>query len=238
MANKKETKRGGFYFTAEGKPMLSVTEILKVIDRPALRYWFGQEVFYAMVKNPSLNEKEALSAPYQSSQKSASRGTTVHSIVEVFKTTYKEGGFDTWLASLPEDFRGYGEAFYKFMQEVKPHIIEQEKTVFDNVNRVAGTLDMYAKIGDAFYVLDVKTGKSVYPESELQLSAYANMLRSEGKKVDAIAVLLLETGNDKKPTGNFVFKTATENLEVFLHAKALYEWMNKERLIKAGYLTG
>lgn len=211
--------------------MLSVTEILKVLDKPALRYWYGQEVFYAMVKNPSLNEREALAAPYQTGQKAAARGTTVHSIVEAYKTTGQE------LSGIPEEFQKFATAFYKFMNEVKPEIIEQERTVFDPVNRIAGTLDMYAKIGDKMYVLDIKTGRDIYDESELQLSAYAHAMRLEGKPVDSIGVVLLEIGADKLPTGNFKFATRTENHATFLHVKAVYEWQQREKLIKAGYLT-
>lgn len=225
-----ELRRGAFYWL-DGKPMLSVTEVLKVIDKPALRYWYGQEVYYAMLQDPSMREQEALAAPYKTSKGAAARGTTVHSIVEAYKQTGAK------LDGIAEEFQGFATAFYKFMEEVKPEIIEQEKSVFDHENRVAGTLDMYAKVGDQFYVLDVKTGKGIYPESEIQLSAYAHMLRAEGKPVDAIGVILLEIGEDKLPTGNYQFATRTENHSVFLNAKALYEWINREKLIKAGYLS-
>lgn len=225
-----ELRRGAFYWK-DGVPLLSVTEILKIIDKPALRYWFGQEVYYAMLKDPSLKEQEALAAPYQTSKGAAARGTTVHSIVEAFKQN------GTRLDGIPEEFQGFATAFYKFVDEMKPEIIEQEKTVFDLDHRVAGTLDMYAKIGDSFYVLDIKTGKGIYPESEVQLSAYAHMLRAEGKPVQSIGVVLLEIGEDKLPTGNYQFAPRTENHEVFLNTKALYEWINREKLIKAGYLS-
>lgn len=226
----KDQKRGNFYWL-DGKPYLSVTEILKIIDRPALRYWFGQEVYYAMVKNPTLNQQEALSAPYTNSKSATNRGTTVHSIVEAYKTTGQQ------IDSIPDDYKGFATAFYKFMNEIKPRIIEQEKTVFDHKNRVAGTLDIYCEIGGKFHVTDVKTGKDIYAESELQLSSYAQMLRLEGKPVDYISVLLLEVGPDGLPTGNYKFALRTEQYEAFLHAKALYEWQNREKLIKLGYLV-
>jgi len=225
-----ELRRGAFYWM-DGKPMLSVTEILKVIDKPALRYWFGQEVYYAMLKDPSLKEAEALAAPYQTSKSAANRGTTVHSIVEAYKRT------GAVLDGIPEEFQGFATAFYKWVNDVKPEIIEQEKSVFDDTNKVAGTLDMYAKIGDKFYVIDIKTGKDIYAESEIQLSAYAHMLRAEGKPVDGIAVCLLEIGDDKMPTSNYKWAIRTENHAVFLNTKALYEWINRDKLIKAGYLS-
>lgn len=228
--NQKDQRRGQFYWI-DGKPLLSVTEILKVIDKPALRYWFGQEVYYAMLKDPSLKEAEALAAPYQTSKGAAARGTTVHSIVEAYKKTTVR------LEGIPEEFQGFATAFYKWVDMVNPEIIEQERTVFDHDHRIAGTLDMYARIGDKFYVIDIKTGKDIYAESEIQLSAYAHMLRTEGKPVDGIAVCLLEIGEDKKPTGNYKWAIRTENYQVFLNTKSLYEWINREKLIKSGYLV-
>lgn len=227
---RQELRRGAFYWL-DGKPMLSVTEILKVIDKPALRYWYGQEVYYAMLKDPSMKEQEALAAPYATSKGAAARGTTVHSIVEAYKQTGAK------LEGIAEEFQGFATAFYSFMEQVAPEIIEQEKSVFDTENRVAGTLDMYAKVGDKFYVIDIKTGKDIYPESEIQLSAYAHMLRAEGKPVDGIAVCLLEIGEDKLPTKNYKWAIRTENHKVFLNTKALYEWINRDKLIKAGYLV-
>lgn len=226
----KDINKRGIFYWKDNVPYLSVTEILKIIDKPALRYWFGQEVFFAMTKNPALNEKEALAAPYASSNTAKARGTTVHSIVEAYKQT------GAVLDGIPEEFQGFATAFYKFMKEVNPEIIEQEKSVFDHKHKIAGTLDMYAKIGDSLYILDIKTGKDIYSEVELQLSAYAHMLREEGKKVDNIGVVLLEIGEDKKPTGNYKFAPRSEQHEAFIHAKALYEWQNREKLIKLGYL--
>ena len=227
-SNQKDLRRGIFYWK-DGKQYLSVTEILKIIDKPALRYWFGQEVYYAMVKDPTLNEAAALSAPYQTSESAKNRGTTVHSIVEAYKASGKR------LEGIPEEFQGFATAFYKFMDEVKPEIVEQEKTVFDEEHKIGGTLDMYCKIGNSMYVLDIKTGKDIYSEVDLQLSAYAHMLRLTGTKVDNIGVVLLEIGDNKRPTGNYKFAQRTERHDIFLHVKALYEWQNREKLIKLGY---
>lgn len=230
MNNLKGNRRGGFYFKGN-EPYLSTTEILKIIAKPALAYWYGQEVFYAMVKDPTIDEKTALSAPYASSRSAMSRGTTVHSIVEAYKATGLE------LEGIPPDFHLYAQAFYQFMKDHSVEIIEQEKTVFDTEHKVAGTLDMYCKIGNSLHVLDIKTGKDIYNEVGLQLSSYAHMLRLENKKVDNISVLLLETGADKLPTGNYKFAIQTEDHDAFLAAKKLYEWAYQEKLIKAGYLN-
>ena len=69
--DQRNDRRGGFYWV-DNKPYVSVTTALSVIDKPALRYWFGKQVYLAMTKDPTLNEKAALSAPYQMSDKAKS----------------------------------------------------------------------------------------------------------------------------------------------------------------------
>lgn len=229
MPNQTDLRRGGFYWL-NNKPYLSVTEVLKIINKPALGYWFGREVYRAMIVNPSLDERSALAAPYQVSSSAKSRGTTVHSIVEA----YKQRG--TVLDGISEEFQKYATAFYQFMHDHQVDIIEQEKSIFNDEHQIAGTLDMLNKIGDHIHITDVKTGKDIYAEARLQLSAYAFMLRQQGIHVDEISILLLETGEDGKPTGKYKFQTVEEDFEAFLAAKTLYMWNDKEKLIKLGYL--
>lgn len=227
--NLKQTRRDDFYRKEDGTLYISTTSILKVINKPALVYWFGREVYRALLKDPTLDEKTALAAPYAASGSARSRGTTVHSIVEAYKQT------GAILTGIPQEFQGYASAFYQFMADHKVDIIEQEKTIFDDENKVAGTLDMYNKIGDHFHVTDVKTGKDIYDEVRLQLSSYAHMMRLAGHPVDEISVLLLETGEDGLPTGKYKFQTVEEDFDAFMAVKKIYEWSNKEKLLKVGY---
>ena len=106
--NLKSQKRGGFYWKEE-KPYVSVTEILKVINKPALMYWHGEQIYWAMVKDPTLPKEIAMRAPYEVSDKAKSRGTTVHSIVEAYKYTGGE-------IEVAEEFKGYQDAFSKFRE--------------------------------------------------------------------------------------------------------------------------
>lgn len=229
MVNLTSNRRGGFYFDGT-TPYLSTTEILKIIAKPAIAYWMGREVYRAMIKDPSMDEKTALSMPYMTTDSAKTRGKTVHSIVEAYKTTGEV------ISTVPDEFKGYATAFYQFMKDHNVGIIEQEKTVFDKENMVAGTLDMYNKIGGSLHITDVKTGKDIYDEVRLQLSSYAKMQRDSGKQVDEISVLLLETGQDGLPTGKYKFQTLEEDFDAFLACKKLYTWQNKEKLLKIGYL--
>jgi len=223
MSNLKNERRGGCYWTDQ--PYLSVTNILSVIDRPSLRYWFGQQVYLAVVANPSLNEQEALSAPYKVSDKAKDRGTTVHSIVEA----YKAGVFDID-DKVMDEYTGYAKAFKAWVTDMKPEILENEKTIFSPLG-YAGTLDMLAKIGGVTTIVDIKTGKDIYPEANLQVSAYLEALRdTKGDKVASNGSILL-----LMPTGHYKYQQANDEFKAFMACKTLYEGLNREKLEKIGY---
>jgi len=219
--NIKNKKRAGFYWV-DNKPFVAVTEVIKILDKPALRYWFGKEVFLAMAKDPTLNEKEALSAPYLKSGKASKRGLTVHSIVEAFKTTGEK------IESIPDEFKGYAKAFYKWINDNQVKILSNEKTVISKKYGYGGTLDLLVVMNGSKekIVIDVKTGKGIYPEAFLQLSAYKNAVEENGEKVEGIAVLLL------KETGNYIFERGEDVFDIFLNCKEIWEWQNKELLEK------
>lgn len=218
--SEKDKKRGGFYWK-EDKPYIAVTEILKVIDKPALRYWFGQQVYLAMVKDPTLDEKTALSAPYKISDTAKNRGTTVHSIVEAYKNV---GEFE-----VGEEFQGYLNAFIQFLKDTNAKIIFQERAIFSEIYKYAGTCDILLEIADRRVLTDVKTGKDIYPEAFLQLSGYKQGLKEKDVKVDDLAVLLLNAD------GTYKFAYGKDKLKAFLSAKYLYEGLNEEKLKKLGY---
>lgn len=217
--DKKDERRGGFYWL-DKKPYVSVTEILKCIDKPQLRYWFGREVYLAMVVNPTLKEAEALSAPYKTSGKAAERGKTIHSLIEAYKKT------GAVIDTIPDHLKGYAKAFYGWVKDNKVEIEENERTVINEEYGFAGTLDLLAKINGEDYLIDCKTGKDIYPESALQLSAYQKCLNGQLPK---LGVLLL------KEDGEYKFANVNPRFDIFLSCKSLWEWMNEELIKKVGY---
>jgi hypothetical protein len=224
--NQKNKKRGGCYWI-NNNPYASVTTILSVIAKPALMYWFGKEVYYAMVKDPSLGEKAALAAPYITNDKAKTRGTFIHSLVETYKR-----GFRVDDDMIPVDYLGYSNAFYKFIDDLDPTFKIREKTVFSKENHYAGTLDVVLELGTGDYVIDVKTGKNIYQEAFIQGSAYQQALKEEGVETAGVGVLLLMAN------GDYEFKTTTDTVdlfEAFMATKKLWEFINKESLQKIDY---
>lgn len=228
MKSPKQNKRGGFYWIQE-KPYVSVTEVLKIIDKPQLRYWFGKQVYLSMVENPQLSEKEAMSAPYKKSDKAKSRGSSVHSIVEACKTG-TEVKFE--LAETEKELGGYRDAFLKWINELNVKVVENEKTVISEKYKYAGTLDLLVRINGnkELTLVDVKTGKDIYPESFIQTSAYKYALKEQGVEVKETATLLLNEN------GTYKYAIGGDEIKGFLAAKYLYESINREDLIKLGYL--
>ena len=220
----KESRRAGFYWI-EDMPYASVTHILRCIDKPSLRYWYGKQVFLAMAKDPTLDESQALAMPYQRREEAKSRGQTIHSIIEAYK---KEGII---LKDIPEKFHGFAKAFYSWIKDNNIDILSQEKTIVSNKYRYAGTLDLLVKMNgnSDVWIVDVKTGNAIYPETTLQLSAYKHAYEETGGKVDRIAALLLQEG------GQYKFEICQPDIEVFLACQKLWTWMNKDLCKEVGY---
>lgn len=214
--DKRNERRGGFYWKGN-VPYVSVTNVLKILDKPALRYWFGREVYRAMIVDPTLNEQEALSAPYKTTESAISRGTTVHSIVEAYKASGAQ-------ITPPKEFEGYASAFYKWINDYKMTITEHEKTLYDEENKLAGTMDIQAKNNGDTWVIDVKTGKDIYDEAFLQVSAYMKMSSSNRG-----GVLLLQEN------GNYKFAECPDYFEYFLATKKMWEFINRDLCKEVGY---
>jgi hypothetical protein len=218
--DQKNRRRAGFYWIGD-RPYLSVTEILKIIEKPAIRYWFGQTIYYAMVKDPTLSEQEAMAAPRNISRSKMDRGTTVHSLIEAYKTT------GNVIDTVPDEFKGYANAFYKWANDLHPSIQECEKTIVSDEYGYAGTLDMLADIGGKRYVIDFKTSKdgTVYSEAHLQASAYIHCLEGcDG----GILVGLAEDGT-------YTHNLVRDGFEAFKHALGLYQFINQDKLNKLGW---
>ena len=133
-ADKRSTRRGGCYWI-EGKPFISVTQIISVIDKPSLRFWFGKQVYLAMAKDPSLSQQEALAAPYKVSDKTKARGTTVHSIVE----SWKAGTFDID-GKVADEFKGYSQAFKEWAKDVNLKVYWTPKDTATHVQMLRDTV--------------------------------------------------------------------------------------------------
>lgn len=219
--NQKSTKRAGMYLK-DGKYYPSVTQILTVIDKPSLRWWFGKEVYQAVALNPDMNEQQALAEPYKQSETAKSRGTAVHDIVEAYENTGRVVGIEG-------PFKGYAQAFDSWVKSNNVIVVEHERSVYSEKYRYAGTLDLLVKFNkeEKPTLIDIKTGKDIYPEAHLQVSAYKQALEEDGVELRNTGVLLLQED------GTYKFELGKDKLKSFLACKILWEGLNEELLKKA-----
>ena len=166
--------KGRHYQAPDGELVPSITNVLGVLNKPALPRWAAKMVAEQAVAMrdslPKLDEAEAIDmlkgAPWRSSGRAADRGTTIHAYLE------------TRLQGLePKEISGEAARFRKaadaFLDEWTPEPLHLEMTVFGD--GYAGTGDLWATLNNgAVAVLDYKTSKAIYPEAALQLAALAH----------------------------------------------------------------
>lgn len=209
------------YWIAD-KAYPSVTQIIGILDKPALRYWFGKEVYRAMAIDPTLGEQEALAAPYKVSDTAKGRGNAVHDIVEAWEGTGRVVGQEG-------PFKGYAQAFQSWVDLHQVSLVEHERTVFSDIHRYAGTLDLLVRFNDAEKptIIDIKTGKDLYPEVHLQLSAYRVALEESAVPIAGTAALLLQED------GTFKFEVGKDKFKEFMACKTIWDGLNEDLMQKA-----
>lgn len=211
--------RGKWYFFKDvGTPLPRVTDIISILDKPQLRYWYGQEVYRAMCMDPMLSEKEALAAPYKTSKKAADKGTDIHKMVAAEEYIIDE---------LPENLKGYIQSYEKWRDAFQGKVIANEIAVYSSF--YAGRIDRIIEDQSGkLWLIDFKTGKDLYPETALQLSAYKHAEFYEpfsgdsGKRFEwgdaSLAAVNL------KPDGTFAVKEYPDTYKVFVSAYNVWKW--------------
>lgn len=171
-----------------GEKVPSVTTIISAgLPKPALVPWAARMAAEHAVKNwadltsmdPATRIDQIKNAHQQKADKAADLGDLVHEVIEAWSTgtPYPEWG----KAADP-----YMSQFIGFMTDVRPLFLESEVTLWSRAHGYAGTADWIADIGGTVVYGDNKTGRRVYPEVGLQLSALSHadfILRSDGYEV-------------------------------------------------------
>ena len=181
----------------------------------------------------------------------ADRGTIVHAALESHLTGEKLDpkvlGAQLEEARVPRSLwkgaHGMVEGVLLFLDEWKPEIFHSEQTVFSRAHEYGGTADVLGRAGiekkptkaRENVVIDVKTGKSIYDDTAMQLCAYARgdfVGLNDGSEValtpDGSPI---EWGIVIRPTASGKYERAVFNLndevfEMFLHCQAIAEGRN------------
>ena len=249
-ATKAKRNSGRFYTLPSGAEYPSVTTLLQVIAKPALINWAANvEREFVVETAAALWE----GAPHSSPMSRASYVATLQQRLGREKAHTKKlqaaGDIGSQVHALaewnlrrelgevqgpePQISREAAVAFAKYetwRATVDLTPLKLEQTVWSDTHGYAGTLDLYARVGELCVVGDWKTGKAIYPEARLQIAAYREALIELGhatRDTYGLIVRLPKAHEDPDPEAMLIAPAECDALfQVFLHVKALWEWAN------------
>lgn len=163
--------KGRHYQHPSGDLVPSVTNVISVLDKPALPRWAAKMVAESAYRMrhalAEMEQNEAIDmlkgSPWSRSKRAADRGTDIH--------TYLEHRLNMWEPEpLSDDAMPYKDAADAWYDECYPdEVVGTEVTLFHPL--YAGTTDLIMRRGGRLVIADFKTSKAIYDEAALQLSA-------------------------------------------------------------------
>ena len=120
-------------------------------------------------------------------------------------------------------------SFRDWLDTAKPELVACEVAMFNEEYGYAGTVDRIYRIDGQLWIIDLKTSKQVWPEHELQLSAYSMFdlgeLQISPKEWANKKLGILQIGYNRNKAGYKL--TEVENcFNVFLSARTIWEKEN------------
>ncbi|MGH3609954.1 MAG: hypothetical protein ACRDRD_17985 [Pseudonocardiaceae bacterium] len=163
---------------------VSVTSVLKVLDKPALLAWAeacgaaGAAQLAAAGELDGVLPSEAIDRVRlhklgmdAKRDAGADRGTAVHNVLELWAREHEVPD----LADFPAEVRGYVQGLCAWLLATRPQPSSMERFVGSVTHTYAGRLDLRATLDGRDCIVDLKTNPRgrVYDEAHLQSRAYA-----------------------------------------------------------------
>ncbi len=237
-------KRGRYAIEVGGKHVApTVTGVLGVLGKN-LHFGSAKETALFFVHHPdewrNLSEAEAVEIGRKHFsgiwKKKADLGTRVHDMAQSWAQ-----GFNV---ECPPECGPYLDALERFYADYRPEWIEVERSVFreDPDTSFGGTFDAIATLSTGLgepehWLLDIKTGRDVWPETDLQLAAYRyadamGVYDDAGEMIDVdplppidrCGVLHLR---DDGSYGLVPLEAGPEQFDVFLSLRRVWAWHNR-----------
>lgn len=211
---------------------VSITSVISMLDKPALRYWVANQcaeyaadnlaVFNRLTRADIIKLVKA--APWNKSGDAANVGDQIHNAIDEFVKTGQQPAKNGWSLTAERMWR----SFLTFNDVYQPQWFDTEFTVWSEKYGYAGTADWAAGVRGALVLGDTKTGKAIYPEVGLQLSAIANadyIITSSGQrkpipKFDRLAALHIRPMSAKLHP----IVKEKECFEAFIALRAIKYW--------------
>ena len=107
--------------------------------------------------------------------------------------------------------------------------IASERLVFSREHGYAGTTDLIGTLNGRLALLDIKTGRGVYPEYKLQLAAYAVAWgEMTGHFPEVCTNLHVRSDFTILEANTFTAAELLPLFQTFLAAKRLFDWLSEQ----------
>lgn len=212
-----------FYFADSGVPIPSVTTLLEAYPKGAQ--------YYKWLKDNGDSADDLMI-------EAGRRGSNIHDMTERYDKGEKVELFDESGKMMSMHEWAQFERYVNFSERFNPvHELVEQNVVSESLGW-AGTIDRPRTIiNGVSYLIDIKTGPTIYDYYWLQLAAYREMMKKEMKlEVDEVAILHLNakirTENPKEIQGiGWKLYTAPQEheyyMELFQSTRKLWHALNK-----------
>lgn len=185
------------YKTSAGKRVPGATTITGLLNKPYLIKWANNLGLEGIDSSKYTDEAAAV-------------GTLAHQMVQDHLQKHKTdlSLYSPLQVSLAEN------SFLSYLHWEEGHEIEPiicEVPLVSDEMEYGGTVDCYCKLDGVPTIVDFKTGKAIYDEYFVQVSAYRNLLVEHGYPVEQIKILRI--GRDE--TEGFEERTVTDDRDYF-----------------------
>jgi len=236
------TSQGRFYKNPRtDKQVPSITNIIGMKDKPALKYWAARQAATFAADNletmKRLKRDEVIDlvrgAPFRRTDASSNVGDILHGWIDDFTKVRIISKPDSWVPldydKAPKTAQRMWKQFVAIVEKYEPELLYNEVTVWSDTHDYAGTVDWIWKINGAIVFGDTKTGNAVYPEVGMQVGAgngadYAIGMDGEQFKLpdaERFAALHIRPTYARLSPLNGV----DECFKAFLHLRGVHRWM-------------
>lgn len=164
----------GHAYYVDGRKIDGVTRLLEDgMPKPGLVNWAANAAadyvqdHWADLNDmtPSKRAKAVREARFAERSTALARGKQVHAIGEALAKGQT-------VVNVAAEVLGLGEAYARWLDDFGPTVTHVETSVLSTHWGYGGTFDLLCIIDGVRWLLDIKTGKSVYDDVALQLAAY------------------------------------------------------------------
>lgn len=200
------------YKNQNGERVPSVTTILGILDKPALKFWANKIGLQGIAVKDYVDDKAMI-------------GTLTHYIIECYLKSVQPD-FTTLNCTHEqiEQARVCAKKFFEwesYQEQFEP--VASELQLVSKSYQFGGTIDCIAKLNGKLTLIDFKTCNAIYDEPYFQTSAYAEIAKEYGHNIEQIVILRIgrneEEGFEYIPIDNslpsFCFEVFKNCLSVY-----------------------